>query len=335
MQEDYKMSSMDIHAYINNLRKSLKFTEETLKLVESDLKYGLSIDEVDEYLLKKFDYSQMEAYSICLRNGYSKEVKECITKENLTEEQRSVALEFYEKGVPIETIAKITDNNAQTAVMMRQHFENILEKNQQIENSPKDTYAEKLFQQIKSLVEKIEFQSQQYDILHKKLRELEISRLDEEKEQQYLQQLAEKDDLLEEQQNKLNDANISIIKLKNEKEQMEKCILEIKRESSGNSNHTMQEEQLKHEKHKIKQKRKKFSIRACFSKPVHKKKLDIVKLVAEKNLNPSQIVQIRNAIEKGLHEDQILTLINSQVPAEQMEEIICIALYENKQKERR
>lgn len=82
-------------------------------------------------------------------------------------------------------------------------------------------------------------------------------------------------------------------------------------------------------------KRKKFSISACFPKPIHKKKLDIVKLVTEKNLKPNQIVQIRNAIEKGLQEGQILTLINSQVPAEQMEEIIRIAVYENGQKERR
>ena len=44
-------------------------------------------------------------------------------------------------------------------------------------------------------------------------------------------------------------------------------------------------------------------------------------------------MQIRTAIEKGLSEEQILVLINNQIPAEQMKEIINIAVYENKQKE--
>ena len=72
---------------------------------------------------------------------------------------------------------------------------------------------------------------------------------------------------------------------------------------------------------------------ALFSRLAFKKKIDIVKLVAEKDLEPKQLVQIRSAIEKGLSEDQLLMLINNQIPAEQMEEIINIAVYENKQKQ--
>ncbi len=70
-----------------------------------------------------------------------------------------------------------------------------------------------------------------------------------------------------------------------------------------------------------------------FSRFVFKKKADIVRLVAEKNLEPKQLVQIRSAIEKGLSEEQILVLINNQLPAEQMEEIINIAIFENRQKQ--
>ena len=43
-------------------------------------------------------------------------------------------------------------------------------------------------------------------------------------------------------------------------------------------------------------------------------------------------MQVRNAIEKGLSEKQLLVLINSKIPAAQMEEIINIAVYENKMK---
>lgn len=53
-------------------------------------------------------------------------------------------------------------------------------------------------------------------------------------------------------------------------------------------------------------------------------------MLAEKDLSPEQLVQIRNAIEKGLSEKQLLVLINSKIPAGQMEEIINIAVCENK-----
>ena len=72
---------------------------------------------------------------------------------------------------------------------------------------------------------------------------------------------------------------------------------------------------------------------SMFSRLFLKKKTDIVKLLAEKDLSPEQLVQVRGAIEKGLSEKQLLVLINNKIPAEQMEEIINIAVYENKMKE--
>ena len=47
MQERARVSSMDLKAHMNNLRKNPKFTEEILKLVESDLQYGLTIEETE------------------------------------------------------------------------------------------------------------------------------------------------------------------------------------------------------------------------------------------------------------------------------------------------
>jgi hypothetical protein len=67
---------------------------------------------------------------------------------------------------------------------------------------------------------------------------------------------------------------------------------------------------------------------SALSKLIFKKKSrqDIVKLVASGELEPSQLVQIRNAIEKGLSEDQLLELIHSKASAEQMQGVIEIAI---------
>lgn len=60
-----------------------------------------------------------------------------------------------------------------------------------------------------------------------------------------------------------------------------------------------------------------------------KSRQDIVKLLASGELVPAQLVQIRCAIEKGLTESQLVELINNNVPAERMKEIIDIAVLEN------
>lgn len=123
MQERARVSSMDLKAHMNNLRKNPKFAEEILKLVESDLQYGLTIEETEMYTSKRFDYAQMKVYSSCLRNGYPEDVRECITRDGLTGEQMAVALEFYEKGVPLKTVAEVTENSSHTAFMMKKLFQ--------------------------------------------------------------------------------------------------------------------------------------------------------------------------------------------------------------------
>ena len=386
MQERARVSSMDLKAHMNNLRKNPKFTEEILKLVESDLQYGLTIEETEMYTSKRFDYAQMKVYSACLRNGYPEDVRECITRDGLTGEQMAVALEFYEKGVPLKTVAEVTENSSHTAFMMKKLFQSIVSKVQAAGEAvqAQDDYAKDLLEQIKSVVEKIEFQEKRYDALNEKLKELQTAGQDAKIQNNLLSQLAEKDSMLEKQQNELNEARGTIARLRNEmdvirkeRDRLEKRTEEMEKEAVVNSNeakqpeitmtdkkeettHTMQAE-VKQEApvfptfpgvgynvavldgngkvvsfmpvERMERKRERSTMSALFSRLAFKKKIDIVKLVAEKDLEPKQLVQIRSAIEKGLSEDQLLVLINNQIPAEQMEEIINIAVYENKQKQ--
>ena len=386
MQERARVSSMDLKAHMNNLRKNPKFTEEILKLVESDLQYGLTIEETEMYTSKRFDYAQMKVYSACLRNGYPEDVRECITRDGLTGEQMAVALEFYEKGVPLKTVAEVTENSSHTAFMMKKLFQSIVSKVQAAGEAvqAQDDYAKDLLEQIKSVVEKIEFQEKRYDALNEKLKELQTVGQDAKIQNNLLSQLAEKDSMLEKQQNELNEARGTIARLRNEmdvirkeRDRLEKRTEEMEKETVVNSNeakhpeitmtdkkeettHAVQAE-VKQEAivfptfpgayynvavvdgngkvvsfmpvERMERKREKRTMSAIFSRLTFRKKIDIVKLVAEKDLEPKQLVQILSAIEKGLSEDQLLVLINNQIPAEQMEEIINIAVYENEQKQ--
>ena len=387
MQERTRVSSMDLKAHMNNLRKNPKFTEEILKLVESDLQYGLTIEETEMYTSKRSDYAQMKVYSACLRNGYPEDVRECITRDGLTGEQMAVALEFYEKGVPLKTVAEVTENSSHTAFMMKKLFQSIVSKVQAAGEAvqAQDDYAKDLLEQIKSVVEKIEFQEKRYDALNEKLKELQTAGQDAKIQNNLLNQLAEKDSMLEKQQDELNEARGTIARLRNEmdairkeRDRLEKRTEEMEKEAATKGSNTVTEPEVavadKKEEAKsmvqaevkqevpvipsfpgvgynvavldgngkvvsfmpverMERKRERSTMSAIFSRLAFKKKIDIVKLVAEKDLEPKQLVQIRSAIEKGLSEDQLLVLINNQIPAEQMEEIINIAVYENKQKQ--
>jgi len=387
MQERARVSSMDLKAHMNNLRKNPKFTEEILKLVESDLQYGLTIEETEMYTSKRFDYAQMKVYSACLRNGYPEDVRECITRDGLTGEQMAVALEFYEKGLPLKTVAEVTENSSHTAFMMKKLFQSIVSKVQAAGEAvqAQDDYAKDLLEQIKSVVEKIEFQEKRYDALNEKLKELQTAGQDAKIQNNLLNQLAEKDSMLEKQQDELNEARGTIARLRNEmdairkeRDRLEKRTEEMEKEAATKGSNTVTEPEVavadKKEEAKsmvqaevkqevpvipsfpgvgynvavldgngkvvsfmpverMERKRERSTMSAIFSRLAFKKKIDIVKLVAEKDLEPKQLVQIRSAIEKGLSEDQLLVLINNQIPAEQMEEIINIAVYENKQKQ--
>ena len=385
MQERVKISSMDLKSYMNNLRKNPKFTKEILELVESDLQFGLTIPETEEYSGRKLDYAQMKVYSTCLRNGYSKEVREAITKEVLTGEQMAVALEFYEKGVPLTTVAEIIEDKGQTAYVMKKLFQNVLLKLQEAGTVPgaEESYAKELLEQIKAVVEKIEFQEKRYDALNEKLKELKTAGQDAKIQNNLLEQLAEKDGLLEKQQNEINEARVTIARLRNEIDgiRKEKNALEISTEKlkqeiemQKQAGESVQEQKQVRENvtpqpakgeskaqyeappytgieyrtavvdskgnilslvpvEQLEKKKENHVITALFSRLCLKKKIDIVKLLAERNLESKQLMQIRNAIEQGLNDKQLLVLISSGIPAEQMEEIIGIAVFENSQRQ--
>jgi len=385
MQERNAMTNMDLKVYIEGLKNNPRFTDAMLRLVEEDLKFGLTPEETEEYTSKKLDYTQMRVYSQCLRNGYSRDIRDIITGDGLAGEQMAVALEFYEKGVPAETVKEITQNTGQTAFVMKKLFRDVMDKlgDAQKNASADEKYAGELLDRIRETVEKIDFQEKRYDALNEKLKELQVAKQDA-AGQEYLQsQLADRDRLLESQQDQINAARAEIARLKNEIEvsEKERRVMERNKNMGGaneneNSSHhenpvvekqmaggTVNKESvpvadvappgmdkpmarnmeyhaaLVDENGRIMQmvpiervEKKKGSgiLSVLFSRLFLKRKMDVVKLVAESGLEAEQIVQVRSALEKGLTEKQLMVLINCRLPAEQMEEIIGIAVYENR-----
>ena len=379
MQERTVLSGMDLKAYLGRLKQNPKYTEEIIKLIEDDLRFGLTKEETEEYSGGRYDYRQMCVYSHCLRNGYNEEEKAAILKEGLSGDQMAVALEFYEKGVPMDTITEVLSSAENTAYTMKRLFSQVLKKIREAEPvSGQDTaYAKELMEQIREVVEKISYQEKRYDALNEKLKEIGTAGQDVQVQSNLIAQLSEKDKMLEKQQNELNEARVQIAKLhgeieavRKERKALEEQVKNAVREETDAAEPKEPEKGKKPETkaessapgmpesalypgieyhaavvdkdgniirfvpvERMERKDRGSVMGSMFSRLFLKKKTDIVKLLAEKDLSPEQLVQVRSAIEKGLSEKQLLVLINNKIPAEQMEEIINIAVYENKMKE--
>lgn len=382
------LSVSERNGYIKKLT-DMGHSKEVLDLVKDDLEFGLVNDEINLYLDKKWDLRQKKVYSMCLRDELSREVIAVIMREGLDGSQMQVALEFYQKGVPIETVASVIDKG-ENAKHMQKAFEAVMSNLERVKTGSAESsvvdreYVQGLVKQIEEAVAKIQFQEQRYDELNKKLKIFENAKQDEAVHNGLVKKLGETEAELSGQQDQLNRANATIARLREQIEEKKKEM-----EKMQNRIDTLEDKLLERasvatsEKVSVKAEEEKkepastqtffdekpiaektYQIPVYYQLPVvdasgrviqrvqvektirkgnqgaftgllgklgimKKSRQDIVKLLASGDLVPAQLVQIRCAIEKGLTESQLVELINNNVSAEKMKEIIDIAVLEN------
>ena len=391
------LSEMAIERKIQILRNK-HMDSEVIALVKSDYEYGLTDDEIGLYLNKSYDIEQMKVLSKCLHKGVSEELLTLLKDSRMAAPKMQTALDYYEKGVPIDAIREVVQKD-DTAVNMRRMFDVVLEKlNKAKEQVPQDLeYVKALISQMDEVVEKINHQNERYDALNKKLSEIETSKDDEEVRERLVKENQDKDALINSQQNELNKASSTIARLRDDIEKKDK---EMKRMSEriesledkiiGIATDNMKAAEVKNDAGKTEnaedvadtkedrtdkktvdtvavpqnmqavangipvyyqipvvdgtgnvvqrlpiersvRKSSNSGVASLFARLSFKKRsrADIVKLVASGDLVPAQLVQIKSAIEKGLTESQLVELINNNISAEKMKEIIEIAVLEN------
>ena len=216
------LSEMAIERKIQILRNK-HMDSEVIALVKSDYEYGLTDDEIGLYLNKSYDIEQMKVLSKCLHKGVSEELLTLLKDSRMAAPKMQTALDYYEKGVPIDAIREVVQKD-DTAVNMRRMFDVVLEKlNKAKEQMPQDLeYVKSLVAQMDEVVEKINHQNERYDALNKKLSEIETSKDDEEVRERLVKENQDKDALINSQQNELNKASSTIARLRDDIEKKDK-----------------------------------------------------------------------------------------------------------------
>lgn len=396
-QTTRQITSMKHDKYLATLRNARRFDNEVFDLVEEDLNYGLNEDQTNLYLKKGYKLAQMQVLSGFLRKGIDEEfIKVLVEHEELNGYQMQVALEFYQKGVPLKTIEETINADA-TPKVMKETFQSVLEKTKAVvkESEVAPEYVQELVAQITDVVGRIQYQEQRYDKLNKKLTIFESTKKDEEIRDNLVQKLADTEEALSSQQDRINSATSTIARLREQSEQKEKDISRMqaridileerlleKAESKGEKTAEKESEEVREEKTVSAERivetqqtipdvegmddpfvKNKYGMPVYYQMPVvdaqgrvvqhvpvertlrkseagiaamigrlcfkKKSRQNLVRLVANGNLVPAQLIQIKDGIERGLTEEQLVPMIDNNVSAEKMKIIIDIAEFEN------
>ena len=125
-------------------------SKEVLELISDDADYGLTREQIARYADKNMDFAHMKICSKCLRNNYDDEVIKVIVADGLSISQMEMALEFYEKGVPIEAVKKITQSG-EKAVTMKKLYEDSLAEGNKFEHDREPEYVTKIIKYLERM----------------------------------------------------------------------------------------------------------------------------------------------------------------------------------------
>lgn len=394
MEENRKqMSEQDIGEVMAQLRRTGRYNDDVLKLVQADLEYGLSRDEVDIYLMRKLPIEVKRKLSEALHEGCGTELVTVFADAGINTHQIETAINYYNAGVPFEVIKSVIAQNM-NAHGMKEAYKKVLAQMKAVQGTSEEdlekvdkTYVDSLFEEMRKIVSQIGYDEKRFDELNAKIKEIAGGKASDKELEELYQKMSDKDAIISNQQDNINQANSALARLRRESDEKEEEKKKMQ-ETIGKLNGQLLEKDeriaaLKEQKVEptmqpaeseasitppgtvplkdasgnvvygipvhyaiaykaegVKEpevtviertERKNVGFASMFAKLSFKKKSrqDIVKLVASGNLTPEQLQQIRIGMEKKLTENQLLNLINNNVPADQMKEIIEIAVLEN------
>lgn len=358
MQEKRPLNPREIKV-IENTMQARGLPEEVIGLVGDDLRFGLSKEETDQYLSKNFTFEQMKVYSQGLKSDVPAEVMELLSSGKMSAQKMAIVVEFADKGIPIDTIRSALQEDG-TAHALRTILKRVWAEVEKVKLEPKTEgdyeYANTILGEVREVINNIAEQGKRYQRLNEKLEQFGAQQVEEAEKNRLVKQIEERNKHLDELNAHLTEAHETIARLR---EEIERLKSELKQEAPVKEekqhgvesvvSESMPDKSVKSSPKQpvpvpryivtaqdnssieieVQPKENQSVVAAFLSRLAFKKKIDLVRLVTEGELSAQQLIQIRQGIEKGLTGDQLKLLIHKKPPAEQMAEIIQIAIYEN------
>ena len=170
-----QLSEHDISEVMAQLRRTGKYNEEVLKLVQADLEYGLSRDEVDVYLIRKLPIEVKHKLSEALHEGCGVELVTVFAEAGINIHQIETAINYYNAGVPLEAIKSVIAQNM-NAHGMKEAYKKILAQMKAVQGTSEEdlakvdkTYVDSLFEEMRKIVSQIGYDEKRFDELNAKI----------------------------------------------------------------------------------------------------------------------------------------------------------------------
>lgn len=346
--------------YLQYLETLPGLKAEVVNLVREDLEYGLSLEQVKSYVDKNRDIKCMKLYSRCFRSGYGMDEIRVLMAEEPENARCELAVEFYQRGIPLEGIKKAMDET-RNAREMEMLLQKLLKQKEELARPEGEVplYAQQLLSQIQEMVGQIQLQENMYGELKRAVSILESSKKEEDERERLQQEIQSRDMQISSQQDELNKGHKKVAQQRVQIETLEKEVEQLKGTIAG----LEAKLQEKEETMKVMNGRVmgNTGVPAYYSIPVadqsnvvgrvqveHAKRRgntpkgfwaklcgafmpgqDIVKKVIDAGLNEQQLAQVRIAMEKGLTDIQLKRIINPALTPQKMSEIIDLAVLVN------
>lgn len=329
-QKRVALESKEIENEINRLKREGKYDADVCTLVESDFKYGLNKEEVNVYLSTKFDIEQMKLLSKAIKE-HGLKVARAIAEYSVDYFCMSEAVDYYAKGVPFEKLVE-TMQETNNAFGLKSGLDDYLFlKEVEEETAKKD--AASLEAEITRLTKELSVAQEKVakgeESISKLRNDLDVKNKELEKVNKTLEALQKPaDEAPPETEEKPPEPSLE----KEEPDNKEEEVSVMKEENKRPAIPVHYAVAFPYGTNVIeKEARKSSGMAALVSKLGFKKKSyqDVVRLAINGRLKADQLTQLKTAITFGLTEKQMQDLINSNLPAAEMKEIIEIAVLVN------
>ena len=355
-----KMLGAEEAGYLQYLETLPGLKAEVVNLVREDMECGLSLEQVKTYVDKNRDIKCMKLYSRCLRSGYGMDVIRVLLAEEPEIHRCELAVEFYDRGIPLEGIMKAMDET-RNAREMEMLLQKLLKQKEELVRTEGEVppYAQQLLLQIQEIVGQIHLQENMYGELKRAISILEASKKEEAEKECLLQEIQSRDMQISSQQDELNKGHKKLAKQRAEIERFVKEVEHLKGTVAGlEAKLQEKEEMMKEMNGRV---TSSAGVPVYYSVPVvdqgkvvgrvqveHTKRQgnapkglwakmcgafmpgqDIVKKVIDAGLDEQQLAQVRTAMEKGLTDIQLNSIINPALSPQKMSEIIDLAVLVN------
>lgn len=229
-----EMSQRDMETAIRSLVER-NYNDEVIELARADMKYGLSMKELDWYLdSKKLDVEQAKQISRALRSHLDTDFLEVLTGSGFNSHQMKVLVDYASKGLPLAVLKDNINKGMPAHAMdkaLRDVFAALQEAERLVQTEPE--YAKKVQKQITEIVEGIGQNKNFLEAVAKKLSCLEqVQRGSDDVRESLAKSLEDKEQIILQQQEQNNSLARQNAELRGNLEKLQKESGKIQEEKS-------------------------------------------------------------------------------------------------------